>query len=196
MRRHREIPRSWCLSSSLFPGTIYFGFHCNILQQMKTQRAQTGQVHSWSTSLCSMINIVQTHNKVTLSMYFSKILLYGNVLSLDFISPLPPSPLPPSPSHRHIFNRIMSQAVFVLVVLLGISVEVDGVHLHIDFVCCILCIVYSFIVVSSSCKQQRALSERVTDLFETSLWSSGRGAFTNGFCLHIMYSFIVESSFC
>jgi hypothetical protein len=57
-----------------------------------------------------------THTKVTLSMYFSK--YYCNVLSFP---PLPPSPLPPSPlSHRHIFNRIMSQTFFILVVLLGV----------------------------------------------------------------------------
>jgi hypothetical protein len=112
MKRNRETPHSWYLFLSPPPDTAYFEFHCNTLLQMKAQIAQTDQEHGRSTSLCNMRNIVQTHNKVTLSMYFSKILLYGNVLC-HYIS----FPLPPSPSHRNIFNRLMSRAVFVLVVL-------------------------------------------------------------------------------
>jgi hypothetical protein len=63
-----------------------------------------------------------THQSYLVHVLF-KILLYGNVLPFPPLppSPLPPSPLPPSPlSHRHIFNRIMSQTFFILVVLLGV----------------------------------------------------------------------------
>jgi hypothetical protein len=62
--------------------------------------------------LCAIWEILYRHTtKLPCPCTFQK--YYCMVMYCHYIS----FPLPPSPSHRNIFNRIMSRAVFVLVVL-------------------------------------------------------------------------------